>query len=52
MTNFSHALGHREDLIGLLVEHQMVVSEARPTHVPVEVLGFQVKREDVGEQPV
>src|SRR5882762_10789935 len=37
-------IGHREQLIRLFVEQQMVVTEVRAAHVPVEVLGFQIKR--------
>ena len=40
------------ELVGLLVEQQVVVAEMRPRDVPVEVLGLQVQREHVGEQQV
>ena len=33
-------IGHCEQLIGLFVQQQMVVTEVRATHVPVEILGF------------
>ena len=45
MAHLAHAfrkhVGHREDLVGLLVEHQMVVAKVWPAHVPVEVLVFR-----------
>ena len=44
-------LGHVEDLRRLLVEQQVIVAEVRAGHVPVEVLGLEIKREDVGQQP-
>ena len=54
--DLAHPLGHRigdgEDLLGLLVEQQMVVAEMRPADVPVEVLGLEIEREGVGEEPV
>ena len=51
-----HALrehvSHGEDLVGLLVEKQVVVAEVRPAHVPMEVLRLQVERKRVGEGAV
>ena len=43
-------IGHREDLVGLFVEQQVVVAKMRSAHVPVEVLRLQVEREDVRQQ--
>jgi hypothetical protein len=45
-------VGHGEQLVRLLVEHQVVVAEVRAAQVPVEVLRLQVQREDVGEDAV
>jgi hypothetical protein len=45
-------VGSGENLLALLVQHQMVVAKARTGDVPVEVLRFEVKREHVGEQDV
>ena len=54
--DLAHALGDvvgdGEDLVGLLVEEQVVVAEMRPAHVPMEILGLEVEREGVGEQRV
>ena len=54
--DLAHALGQfvggGEDLVGLLVEQQVVVAEMRPADVPVEVLGLEVEREGIGEQAV
>ena len=47
---FRDGVGHGEDLVGLLVQQQVVVPEMRSTHVPVEVLRLEVEREDVGEE--
>ena len=41
-------VGRREYLVTLLVEQQMVNSEMRPGHVPMEVLGLEIKREHIG----
>ena len=51
-TRSAMRIGHGEDLVGLLVQQQVVVAEVRAAHVPVEVLGLQVEREDVGEHGV
>src|SRR5271156_5905280 len=40
-------IGHAEHLAALLIQEQVVVAEMLSAHVPVEVLRFQVKREDV-----
>src|SRR6266568_6974112 len=45
-------VGDRVDLVGLLVEQQVVVAKMRPRHVPMEVLGLHVERKYVGEQRV
>jgi len=43
-------VGGGEDLVTLLVQHQVVVAEVRAGQVPVEVLGLQVQREHVCQQ--
>ena len=51
---FACALGdvvrHAEDLLALFVEQKEIVPEMATGHVPVEVLGLQIKREDVGQE--
>src|SRR5689334_20128754 len=51
-----HPLGdvidHREQLVSMLIEKEVVVTEVRATHVPVEVLGLDIDREHVGHQGV
>jgi hypothetical protein len=47
---FGHRIGHGEDLLGLTVQQQVIVLEMRARDVPVEVLGLQIKREDIGQQ--
>jgi hypothetical protein len=47
---FGDIVRHREDLLGLLVEEQVVIAEVAPAHVPVKILRLYVKREHVGEQ--
>ena len=55
-SELAHALGdrvdHREDCARLIVEHEVVVAEVRAGDVPVEVLGLQIEREDVGAEHV
>ena len=43
-------VGHGENLVGVLVEQQVVVAKMRAAHVPVEILGRQVERENIGQQ--
>src|SRR5206468_3060519 len=51
--DFTGALGNRvrhgEDLVGVLVEQQVVIAKVPPADVPVKVLRLQIKREDVGK---
>ena len=51
---FACALGnvvcHAEDLLGLFVQQKVIVPEMTTCHVPVEVPGFHIKREDVGQE--
>ena len=54
--NLAYALGdiirHRENLVAVLIEQQMVVTKVRSTHVPMKVLGLQVKSKNVGQQHI
>src|SRR5216117_3516975 len=54
--NLSNSLGdricHREELVGALIEKQMVIAEMRTAHVPVEIFCFHIKREHVRENGV
>ena len=54
--DFADTLGnrvsHRVDLIGLLVQHDVVVAEMWAAHVPMEVFGFQVQRKNIGQDAV
>src|SRR6266478_9605286 len=36
--SFRNVIRHGEDLLGLLVEQQVVIAEMAPAHVPVEIL--------------
>ena len=47
-----NVVGDGEDLLGLLVEHQMIVAEMRATDMPMEILRLEIKREDVGKQRI
>jgi hypothetical protein len=37
-------LRHCENLVGLLIKEQMVITEVRAAHVPMEILGLHVER--------
>ena len=41
-----------EDLVGMLVEKEVIVAKMRPRHVPVKVLGLEVEREHVGKESI
>ena len=45
-----HRVGGGEDLVGLLVQQQVIVAEMRTGNVPVEVLRLDIKGEQVGAQ--
>ena len=47
---FGDVVGHLENLFGLLIEQEMVVSKMRAAHVPVKVLGLHKKSEHIGKQ--
>ena len=47
---FGHRIDHREELIGLIIEHEMEVPEMPAIHVPVKVFRFHIERENVCEQ--
>ena len=52
-SNLSHALGdrigHGEELVGMLVQQQVVVAEMRTAQMPVKALGLEVQGEHVGQ---
>src|ERR1700681_2594528 len=48
--SLSNGVRHRENLLALIVEHQVIVPEMRARHMPMEVLGFEIQREHVTEQ--
>ena len=54
--DLAHALGDLvgdgENLLALLVEQQMIVAEMRAADMPMEVLGLEIERENVGEDLV
>src|SRR5215471_7596755 len=49
---FGDGVGGRENLLALLVEEEMIVAEVGAGHMPMEILGLQVKRKHVGEQDI
>ena len=49
-TRSARGSGCRKDLVGVFVEHQMVVAKMRARHMPVKILGLDVKRERIGDE--
>ena len=51
-TQLAHALGnrigHREQLVGMLIEQHVIVAEVRAAHVPMKVLGLEIQRKHIG----
>ena len=47
---FRDVVGHGEDLVGVLVQKQVVIAKVPPAHVPVKILGLDVDRKNVGER--
>ena len=46
--SFRDIVSHGEDLLAMLIQQQMVITKVSPTHVPVEILRFQIKCEHIG----
>jgi hypothetical protein len=53
---FPHALrdivGRGEDLLGLLIEHQMIVAEVWTRDVPMKILRLHVERKHIGQKRI
>ena len=49
---FRDNVGHCEELLGVFIEKQVIIPEVVPAHVPVKILGLQVKREHICEDCV
>src|SRR5215207_84437 len=54
--NLAHSLGHivgcGKDLRRLLVQEYVVVAKVRPADVPMEVLGLQIERKRIRQEPI
>jgi len=46
---FGDNVSHAKDLIGLLIQKQIVVTETGSSHVPVKILRLQAKSKDIGK---
>jgi hypothetical protein len=46
-SSFSNGIRHGEYLAALVVEHQMIITEMGPGHMPVKILGFEVQRKRI-----
>src|SRR5271156_3021313 len=44
---FSDSIRHGDNFVTLVIEHQMIVAEMRPRHVPMKVLCLEIQRERV-----
>ena len=49
---FCDNVGHGEELLGVVVEEQVIIAEMMPAHVPMEIFGFQIEREHVRKDRV
>ena len=45
-------VAHREDLLTLIIQQQMIVAEVRTSHVPMKIFSFHIEREGVGDDLV
>jgi hypothetical protein len=45
-------IGHREKLVGVLIEKQVIIAEMRPAYVPVKIFGLHVEREHIRENGI
>ena len=48
--SFRDVVGHGEDLPGVLIKEQVIISKVNSSNVPMEILCLQVKCENIGEQ--
>ena len=51
-TRSAIAIGRGEDLVGMLVEKEVIVAKVRARHVPMKVLGLEIEREHVGKESI
>jgi hypothetical protein len=49
---FGDVIGHREDLIAVIVEEEMKVTKMWSAHMPVEVLRLEIERKEIGKKSV
>ena len=49
---FGDVVSHGENLVGMFVEQQVVITEMWAAHVPVEILGFHVQCENIRQHGV
>jgi hypothetical protein len=49
---FGNLVGDGVELVGVIIEQEVVVAEVGAGHVPVEVFGFEIDGEDIGEESV
>lgn len=49
---FGDRIGHAQQLIGVFIQHQVVIAEMRSAEMPVKILGFEIQREHVGENGI
>src|SRR5256885_322677 len=47
-----NGIAHPVELVGLLIEQQVVVAEVRSAHVPMEILGLEIQGPDIGEDGI
>src|SRR5436190_20844621 len=43
---------HREKLVVVFIQQQLVIAKVRTAHVPVKIFGFHIEREHVGQNSV
>src|ERR1700730_13324598 len=48
--SFGNGIRHGENLLALVIEHQMIVPEVWTRHMPMEILGFEIQRKHVREE--
>jgi len=50
--SFGEVISHGKELIAMVVQQKVVVTEMRAAHVPVKVLGLQVEGKDIRNECV
>jgi hypothetical protein len=47
---FSEGIDGRKNQIRLFIDHQMIIAKMQAAHMPIEIFGFEVERENCRQE--